>query len=148
MKQTQSGFTLIELMIVVVIIGLLAAIAIPQYGDYTQRTKVSSAVTGALGWKTAISLCIQDQGVLALCGTPGTNGVPPDAGAGDVNFTSSITTGSNAEVTITTTGVDNSNNPLVVTMTPTLVSNGSTIDWTLTGSGCSEPNRSINCKDF
>ncbi len=55
MKKTQQGFTLIELMIVVAIIGILAAIAIPAYQDYTIRAKVSEAVLAAAPAKTSIS---------------------------------------------------------------------------------------------
>ena len=54
-KQAQKGFTLIELMIVVAIIGILAAIALPAYQDYTKRTHVSEGLTLASGSKAAIS---------------------------------------------------------------------------------------------
>lgn len=55
MKQLQKGFTLIELMIVVAIIGILAAVALPAYQDYTVRAKMSEVVLAASGGKTAIA---------------------------------------------------------------------------------------------
>ena len=54
-KKVQQGFTLIELMIVVAIIGILAAIAIPAYQNYTIRAQVTEGLTLADGWKTAIA---------------------------------------------------------------------------------------------
>src|SRR5271156_2242393 len=55
MKTLQKGFTLIELMIVIAIIGILAAIAIPAYQNYTIRAQVTEGLSLAAGWKTAIS---------------------------------------------------------------------------------------------
>jgi type IV pilus assembly protein PilA len=63
MKQRmQKGFTLIELMIVVAIIGILAAVAVPQYQDYTVRSQVSEGLTMAGEFKTAISDFVADRG--------------------------------------------------------------------------------------
>jgi type IV pilus assembly protein PilA len=55
LKQVQKGFTLIELMIVIAIIGILAAIAIPAYQNYTIRSQITEGLTLADGWKTAIA---------------------------------------------------------------------------------------------
>ena len=63
MKKVQQGFTLIELMIVVAIIGILAAIAIPAYQDYTIRAQVSEGLNLGGGAKTAVAEYFQDRGV-------------------------------------------------------------------------------------
>ena len=62
MQKVQKGFTLIELMIVVAIIGILAAIAIPQYQNYVERAKWSDVITSADAVKTAIAQCTQSNG--------------------------------------------------------------------------------------
>ena len=72
MKRIQQGFTLIELMIVVAIIGILAAIALPAYQDYTIRSKVSEVILAASGTKTSVAEWYQSKGVLPAAGSLGT----------------------------------------------------------------------------
>jgi type IV pilus assembly protein PilA len=81
--QTQKGFTLIELMIVVAIIGILAAVALPAYQNYTLKAKFSEVVIGTSAIKTAVELCAQDLGTVTGC-TDGANGIAAVAAAGNI----------------------------------------------------------------
>lgn len=72
-KRTQKGFTLIELMIVVAIIGILAAIAIPAYNNYTKKARFSEVVASVASIKTAVEQCISDLGSLSDCDTASTS---------------------------------------------------------------------------
>jgi type IV pilus assembly protein PilA len=77
MKKVQQGFTLIELMIVVAIIGILAAIAIPAYQDYTVRAQVSEGLNLGGGAKTAVTEFFQDRGAWPTSNTEaGLDAVP------------------------------------------------------------------------
>ena len=90
MKTLQKGFTLIELMIVVAIIGILAAVALPAYQDYTIRAKMSEIVLAASGFKTTISEKAQNDGTLASSGVGLSIGTTGKVGGGSISLTGSV----------------------------------------------------------
>ncbi len=111
--QAQKGFTLIELMIVVAIIGILAAVALPAYQTYTLKAKFSEVVIGTAGIKTAVEICAQDLGTVTGC-TDASNGIAAVAAAGNI---ASITT-TNGTITATASAT-NGLSGQTYTLTPT-----------------------------
>ncbi len=106
MSKMQKGFTLIELMIVVAIIGILAAIALPAYQDYTKRAKMSEVILAASACRTTVTEVYQS-GNSATVGA-GSWGCEVASGSGS-KYVSSITTLANGTIVATATGIDSAN---------------------------------------
>jgi type IV pilus assembly protein PilA len=101
MKRVQQGFTLIELMIVVAIIGILAAVALPAYQDYTIRARVSEAVLATSQCRTAIAEIYQSSKAGTVIGA---NNWGCGEGSTTSQYVSGIATSANGVVTVTTSG--------------------------------------------
>ncbi|MCI0401855.1 MAG: pilin [Gammaproteobacteria bacterium] len=132
MKTFQQGFTLIELMIVVAIIGILAAVAIPAYQDYTVRAKVSEALSLASAAKTGVSEWFATNGNF-----PSTNasvGLPPAASiTGNSVRSVAIAAGGVITVTLGATGLPPDAAGTTLLLTPT--NNVGAVQWTCTTGG-------------
>jgi type IV pilus assembly protein PilA len=137
-KNVQKGFTLIELMIVVAIIGILAAIAIPAYSDYTKRAKVTELVTAGSACKASVSEYFQAQGTF-----PGDLNA---AGCSSVSTAkmSGLTLGANGVITVgsSITGVSGN-----YVLTPTeAVANSGVLQWSCTASSMDKKYLPANCR--
>jgi type IV pilus assembly protein PilA len=127
-KQAQAGFTLIELMIVVAIIGILAAVAIPAYSDYTAKAKIANALSSVDALKTAVAVCAQEAGgALDKCNTAD-GGIVAAFTPTKEGKSATITTVGIIELTLQDglgAGIDG----LKITFTPTLPAGGSAMTW-------------------
>lgn len=112
-----KGFSLIELMIVVAIIGILAAIAIPSYQNYTHRAKFTEVIQAALPFKLAIEVCARDTNDISTC-VNGEHGIPPAVDNADTvkTYLKSITV-KNGTITATSQHIGSKNYTYIINST-------------------------------
>lgn len=129
MKKAQQGFTLIELMIVVAIIGILAAVAIPAYSNYTKKAKYSEVILAAEGKKAAVETCYRTlDNVLTGC-SDASNGVPSATSAS--GYVDNVTVTDGVITATASTALDSA----VVVLTPVDTGHVGQLTWTLNSTG-------------
>ena len=128
-RSMQKGFTLIELMIVVAIIGILAAVALPAYQDYTKKAKYAEVISVTSGYKTAVAVCAQEAGALTGCSS-GAKGVPATV------LTTHVASVTVLDGVITVVPTSTTDVLATLILTPTLGASGAPMTWSNAGSGC------------
>ena len=132
MKRVQQGFTLIELMIVVAIIGILAAVAIPAYQDYVKRSRFQDIVSSAAAVELAISVCMNENaGLATACDTATKVGITTITNSKETTAAGALgITGTTAAVTATALAAAGG---YTYIRTPTLAAGDTAVTWTQTG---------------
>ena len=132
-KTAQNGFTLIELMIVIAIIGILAAVALPAYQNYSQKAQFSEAVAAATGVKTAVDVCFQTGTTLANCASDGSV-TQALAGATAGTYVATVTATGDSVIEVTSTAVFGSGAGTAYDYLLTPAATSGTLTWTVSGS--------------
>ena len=138
MKLIQKGFTLIELMIVIAIVGILAAVALPAYQNYTASAKFAEVVASVAPIKTAIELCVQKKGAAAMseCDQQTEFGAILASASASGDYVASVavstTAGSEGEITATSASINSTTKTYI--LTPTLNTTYNTVDWDVSAS--------------
>jgi prepilin-type N-terminal cleavage/methylation domain-containing protein len=133
MKKAQAGFTLIELMIVVAIIGILAAIALPAYSKYMDKAKYAEVITATTAAKTAVELCVQDKGDVVGC-SGGAEGIPANVTNSGDKYLNSVTT-TDGVITAVPDAFGSVTAADTYTLTPSFDATTGKVSWTI-GGGC------------
>ncbi|MFT4171213.1 MAG: pilin [Rhodocyclaceae bacterium] len=122
MKRVQQGFTLIELMIVVAIIGILAAVALPAYQDYTVRAKVSEVILAASACRTTITEVYQSASSLPSAGSWGCEVGSSSSPAS--KYVQKVETSDAGTITVTAQGIDQLGSNNTLTLIPQTAAGG------------------------
>ena len=128
----QSGFTLLELLVVIAVIGVLASLAVPRFQNYIKKAKFVEVVSAAGPFKTAVEVCAQHGVDLKNC-TEGANGIPAAATASTNAVVSSVTVAAGGVITATGGASVDGDTYILTPLPPALDTSSTGLSWAVSG---------------